>query len=307
MTATTVLLGVTLGLGLVLLVSWWRARTPRLADRIAPHVRASVAEELRLRAEPITPFPTLERLVAPVLRDGARWIEKWGSPGQELKARLQRAGTDLTVEQFRAHQVVWGVGGLVLGTAAAVFLAATRGSSPFALVVLIAATGIGGAVARDYLLTRTITSREGRIVAELPTVAELLALSVAAGEGAVGALERVSRSAHGVMSEELRLTLAASRTGTPLATALTALADRTGAVPLRRFADGVATAVERGTPLADVLRAQAQDVRSAGQRALMEEGGKREIAMMVPVIFLILPVTVVFAVFPGLTTIRLGL
>ena len=39
----------------------------------------------------------------------------------------------------------------------------------------------------------------------------------------------------------------------------------------------------------------------------MEEGGKREIAMMVPVVFLILPVTVIFAVFPGLTTIRLGL
>jgi tight adherence protein C len=44
----------------------------------------------------------------------------------------------------------------------------------------------------------------------------------------------------------------------------------------------VATAVERGTPLADVLRAQAQDVREAGRRALMEEGGKKEIAMMIP-------------------------
>ena len=76
---------------------------------------------------------------------------------------------------------------------------------------------------------------------------------------------------------------------------------------LRRFADGVATAVDLGTPLAEVLRSQAQDVRDAGQRALMEEGGKREIAMMVPVVFLILPVTVIFAVFPGLTTIRLGL
>lgn len=307
MTLTSALLGLTLGLGLALLAGWWRARTPRLADRIAPHVRTSVAEELRLRAEPITPFPTLERLVAPVLRDGARWIERWGSPGDELKARLKRAGADLTVEQFRAHQVVWGVSGLALGTAAAVFLAATRGSSPVALVVLIVAAGVGGAVARDYVLTRAVSRREERIVAELPTVAELLALSVAAGEGAVGALERVSRSTQGVMSAELRTTLAASRTGTPLARALTDLADRTGAVPLRRFADGVATAVERGTPLAEVLRAQAQDVRSAGQRALMEEGGKREIAMMVPVIFLILPVTVVFAVFPGLTTIRLGL
>ncbi len=307
MTPTTGFLGFTLGLGMALLVAWWRARTPRLADRIAPHVRASVAEELRLRAEPMTPFPTVERLIAPVVRDGSRWIERWGSPTQELRARLRRAGADLTVEQFRAHQVVWGVSGMALGTVAAVLLAATRGSSPFALVVLVATAGVGGALARDYLLARAVARREARIVAELPTVAELLALSVAAGEGAVGALERVSRSTHGVMAEELRATLAASRTGTPLAQALTQLADRTGAMPLRRFADGVATAVERGTPLAEVLRAQAQDVRSAGQRALMEEGGKREIAMMVPVIFLILPVTVVFAVFPGLTTIRLGL
>ena len=31
----------------------------------------------------------------------------------------------------------------------------------------------------------------------------------------------------------------------------------------------------------------------------MEAGGKKEIAMMVPVVFLVLPVTVLFAVFPG--------
>ena len=60
-------------------------------------------------------------------------------------------------------------------------------------------------------------------------------------------------------------------------------------------------AVERGTPLAEVLRAQAQDVREAGRRALMEAGGRKEIAMMVPVVFLVLPVTVLFAVFPGFT------
>jgi tight adherence protein C len=58
-------------------------------------------------------------------------------------------------------------------------------------------------------------------------------------------------------------------------------------------------AIERGTPLADVLRAQAVDVREAGKRALLESGGRKEIAMMVPVVFLILPVTVLFALFPG--------
>ena len=76
---------------------------------------------------------------------------------------------------------------------------------------------------------------------------------------------------------------------------------------LRRFVDGVVIAVQRGTPLADVLRAQAQDVREEGRRALMEAGGRKEIAMMVPVVFLILPVTVLFAVFPGFTFFRFTL
>jgi tight adherence protein C len=70
-------------------------------------------------------------------------------------------------------------------------------------------------------------------------------------------------------------------------------------VSLSRFVDGMVIAVERGTPLAEVLRAQAQDVREDGRRAVMDAGGKKEIAMMVPVVFLVLPITVLFAVFPG--------
>ncbi len=61
-------------------------------------------------------------------------------------------------------------------------------------------------------------------------------------------------------------------------------------------------AIERGTPLADVLRAQAVDVREVGKRALLEAGGRKEISMMVPVVFLILPITVMFALYPGLVT-----
>jgi tight adherence protein C len=69
----------------------------------------------------------------------------------------------------------------------------------------------------------------------------------------------------------------------------------------------IAHSVERGTPLADVLRSQAQDVREAGRRAVMEEGGRKEIAMMVPVVFLVLPVTVLFAVYPGFTFLRFSI
>ena len=75
---------------------------------------------------------------------------------------------------------------------------------------------------------------------------------------------------------------------------------------LSRFVDGLVVAIERGTPLADVLRAQAQDVRDNAKRELMETAGKKEIGMMAPVVFLILPLTVLFAMFPGLSLLNLN-
>jgi tight adherence protein C len=65
----------------------------------------------------------------------------------------------------------------------------------------------------------------------------------------------------------------------------------------------MAVAIERGTPLADVLRAQAADVRAMSKRQLLEAGGRKEIAMMIPVVFLVLPITIVFALYPGLISI----
>jgi tight adherence protein C len=142
--------------------------------------------------------------------------------------------------------------------------------------------------------------RERRLLAEFPAIAELLALAVAAGEGPAAALERVVRTTRGELSKELGRAMAEARVGASLASALDGLARRTTLPALSRFTEGFAVALERGTPLADVLRAQADDVREAGRRALLEAGGRREIAMLVPVVFGILPVTVLFALFPAL-------
>jgi tight adherence protein C len=152
---------------------------------------------------------------------------------------------------------------------------------------------------RDHLLTREVRRREARMVAEFPTIAEMLALAVGAGESPVSALERVARIADGELSLEIRQVLADSRAGATLVSALEALASRTSLPAVIRFVDGMAIAVERGTPLADVLRAQAADAREEGRRALLEAGGRKEIQMLVPVVFFVLPVTVVFALFPG--------
>ena len=144
------------------------------------------------------------------------------------------------------------------------------------------------------------------MMAEFPSLAELMALAVSAGESATGALDRVCRSANGELSKEFAKILAETRAGKPLILALEEFSARTDLAPLVRFVDGIIVAVDRGTPLAEVLRAQAQDVRDSAKRDLMEAAGKKEIAMMVPLVFGILPLTVVFAVFPGIAAINFG-
>lgn len=308
--ASGALAGLGAGLGAWLVIARLAARRPSLDDRLAPYLRPAGPRTGTPRAAgpgSASPFGTLERLLAPVMADAVRLVERVGSPASDVERRLARAGRAGTLDRHRAAQVVAASIGSAGGLAAALLLVAGRGLHPIAALTLVAGGTAAGLVVHDIGLSTAIARRERRLLAELPTVAELLALAVAAGEGPHGALERVSRTVRGELAGEIGQALADTRAGTPLATALERLADRTGLAPLARFTEGIAVAVERGTPLADVLRAQAADAREASRRALIETGGQREIAMMAPVVFLVLPVTVVFAVFPGLAALRIDL
>jgi tight adherence protein C len=294
-------LGLLAGVGLAVAASRLPVlRRPRLDDRLAPYLRdESRPSRLLVRERALTPFPTLERVVAPFVADASGVIERVLGGSVSARHRLEQAGRGMTLEEFRAEQVLWGGGGLLGGLALCLFFTANSGFRPVPLLILCLLATVSGVLARDRWLSREVARREERMMAEFPTIAELLALAVAAGEGAVGALERVTRLSRGELARELGRALADARAGASLVQALQGIAVRTNLPPLARFVDGVAIAVERGTPLAEVLRAQAVDVREAGKRALMEAGGRKEIAMMVPVVFLVLPVTVLFALFPG--------
>ncbi|GAA6527286.1 type II secretion system F family protein [Intrasporangium sp. DVR] len=284
-------------------------RRATLHERLAPYLRDAPLPSRLLNTAPANPTVLgLGELLAPYLRRLGDGLERMLGGGPSVARRQLRAGRAADVERFRAEQVVWAAVGAVAGLVGTGLT--TLSKRGFSVPLLVALTVIGaglGAVARDYALSHAARRREQRMLAEFPTVAELLALAVSAGEGATGALERVCRLSHGQLADELRRCLADARAGANLPTALQGLADRTGLPSLSRFVDGIVVAVQRGTPLAEVLRAQAQDVREDGRRALMEQGGKREIVMMVPVVFLILPVTVLFAIYPGLSFLRFEL
>jgi tight adherence protein C len=166
--------------------------------------------------------------------------------------------------------------------------------------------GVVGFVARDYLLTRQATRRMARMSKELPTVLEFLTLSLSAGEGILDALRRVARISRGALAQELGGVIAEVNVGLPLADSLGRLASQLDLPAFSRCVAQLIGALDRGTPLADVLRAQAQDSRDEAKRELIEVSGKKEVAMLVPLVFLILPTTIVFAIFPGIFVLQLG-
>lgn len=287
------MLGTFAGVGVLSLLGWaLDGKRHRLATRVLPYVGGLVTDRRpQLRG----------RLLAGV----AARLDRLLGGATSVRRRLERAGLEATVADFRVEQAVWGLCAFACAATFAVLVSLHAPGRVVPMLVLCAVAFLFGALARDNRLSAQVAARERRLFAEFPAVAELLALSVAAGESPVSAMERVAERGHGAMAAELRRVVGGVRTGVPVAVALDELGRRSGLPVVSRFAEGVAVAIERGTPLADVLHAQAGDVREAQRRVLIEGGARREVFMLTPVVFLVLPTVVLFAFYPGLVGLHL--
>lgn len=73
---------------------------------------------------------------------------------------------------------------------------------------------------------------------------------------------------------------------------------------LGRFARTLALALERGTSPEVSLLQLAEEVRSSARRELLQLAAKKEIAMMVPVVFAVLPSVTAVALFPAMKSLQ---
>jgi tight adherence protein C len=221
--------------------------------------------------------------------------------GDALRHRLEAAGrSDTDPVTFRFEQLLWAlIATLGCGVLLTLLTVSGRAGALVPSTVLVLVAGLLGALVCDRRLSREVTRRRDSIRLGLPAVADLLALAVAAGESPVAALDRVARIARGPLAHECRRACDEATSGVPFVDALDAMATRVDVPTVRRFVDGVVIAVQRGTPLAEVLRAQAGDARADVHRALLEVAGRKEVLMLVPVVFLVLPTVVLVALFPA--------
>lgn len=267
MSALGALTGLSAAGSALLLLSWLLARRPLpIADRVGPYVGIPGHTEVVRRD-----LPMASVLVTLGVRRSTR-STRGARRGAGLIGALCGAGIAALLTLGEPQPVAW------------------------------AALGVVGAVLgvwiRDAHARLTARRRAQRITEQVPVLADLLALSVSAGAGPVLALDRASAHLRGPLAEEVTAALARIRSGDPMEAALRPLGD--GVPVLRRLIDALLVSVEQGAPLGDVLRAQALDARAEERRRLMEGAGRKDVAMLVPIVFLVLPTVVLIALYPGL-------
>lgn len=304
MSPEALLIGLIGGSGLWAVVSALlpQRRSLSLSEAIAPalwDVSAVAREVVKPALE--DPISVAGYVLSPTLARGIERADRLLGGEETQKPVFLSSGRPETFREFRHDRVFRGLIGSVIGGLLGVVMAATVSMGVIAGGVVGVVTG--GIIAVgwvDYRLRRQAGIRASRIAEEFPTVIELLGLALAAGDSLPRALSRVSARARGELGREWASVMTQVNLGVPLAQALRESARAMGSERVVGFVEHLAQALDRGAPLAEVVTAHSVDAREDYSRSLVEKAGKAEVRMLVPMVLLILPVTVIFAVYPGI-------
>lgn len=186
----------------------------------------------------------------------------------------------------------WLVAGALAG---AVLGSAVRDSGG---AVVGAAVGGGAAI---YGLRQRDTQRRQRLAIErslvTPAFLDMLAISMATGAGLRSSLTSLLPKVEPLVQDLWEPVTVTAEVG--LVEQLQAVARNTDHSPTQRIANALIVSTERGTPIVDLLQNLAQEVRAESRRQLLEIAAKKDVQMMLPVVFGILPSITVIALYPA--------
>lgn len=101
------------------------------------------------------------------------------------------------------------------------------------------------------------------------------------------------------LQRELLFLQSRLETGVSVSSAFSQVSLRLNSALLSNFSDAITMGITRGTPLSNMLSDHADSIRESQKRILLERAGRAEVKMMVPVVFLLLPISVLFALWPS--------
>ncbi len=219
------------------------------------------------------------------------------SPGyrKRVTRRLMTAGlsSELNEDEFIGMQILWGI------------------MAPIVLTVLNFALQLGlpwyfplglGVIGWFFPNLYCGSQRKARylaVVVDLPFFIDLMALSTEAGLDFMGSLQRIVEKAEdSVLAEEMRLVLKDIKLGSSRREALTRLAERLDIPEITSVVAVVRDAEETGASIAQVLKDQSIQMRLERFVRAEKAGAQASQAMLIPLMFLILPAVFIMVFAP---------
>jgi tight adherence protein C len=241
---------------------------------------------------------------APAMHSAERLGSKFASTKfrERLPQRLAAAGLagKVTVEAFIAWRAgltaVGFLGGLVLGA-----IAGVSGGGTFLLAVTFGALTFLGV---GYSLERKANKRRRAIHDALPDALDLLAVTVEAGLGLHGAIQRLVETSEGPLADEFALVLTELRVGDSSERALKRMAARSQSKEVESLVRSIIQGEQLGLSLARTLRNLAEDTRNKRRAVAEELASKAPVKMLFPTAVFIFPALFVAILGPAIIELR---
>jgi len=227
-----------------------------------------------------------ERVLLPLTTQVARIMLKVNPKASTdaVARKLMAAGLrNASPNGFIASQGIFAVGAAFLGLV--VFGAAKPAAAP----IFAALMGVLGFMGPSFVLDARVRARQAAVASELPDALDLLSVSVEAGLGFDGAVQKLTEHMKGPLIEEFELALGEMRIGEGRQEALKKMADRSASQEMASFVRAIVQADQLGISLGRILRIQAGDTRLKRQLLAEEKAMKAPIKMLFPTVAFIFP------------------
>jgi tight adherence protein C len=242
----------------------------------------------------------------------ARGTARKGDPADKLFAidpeSFSSTRADLTHAGYRGRYALawyWGLRvfmAALLGGAAYYVKSILPFTDPILILFVLGATA-GGFITPQIWVQSRVRRRRDDIRRAIPNVLDLIIVCVEAGLGLNAAVQRISREmrqTYPELAKELNILNQEIFLGINRAEAFRNLALRTGVDELRSLATVLMQSDRLGTSVADVLRVQADNLRTKRRQMALEIAAKMPVKLLFPLVFFIFPQLLVIILGPAM-------
>jgi tight adherence protein C len=213
-----------------------------------------------------------------------------------IEQKLIMAGNPMKLNAFVAMWVSVSVllGGVVLFSV--VLVGGAVGIQQAFVVFVFGAIGVMMPI---IWLRGRVHARQQKVLRALPDALDLITTCVEAGLGLDAAQTRVTEKSSGPLAEEMSRALREIAMGRLRRDALMDMGDRTGVQELIMFINAIIQAEQLGVGIAQVLRVQAEQLRTSRRQRAEQAAQEAPIKMIFPLVLFIFPTFLVVILGPA--------